>query len=475
MPARSTSVPRRSVRSTSRLALGGQAPERGGPAAHRPARPGSRRRHPCLPAHGAGVTAMRADQSRERLAQRGPHADHAADLTVRCRSSADALTPAGVARARRCPGCRAPRSRRRSTGRRSARLATARLLSRTLSNSRVRRPAHGVVSVAISSARRPAGVEPHRHELHAAAESTTPPWVAGLSCADAAIGPAAAPGGCAHAAMIASATIADLLRTASEVSARPAGHRGAGRIPSAASATMVVDGPRTKGRWRDAWHGWARGAHRRARGSRAAGRSRGAVAPRALAALGGPGPDAPRAAGRGRQASGRSTCAGRPTGQALSASCARPTKRWPPRWSRRRRPIPSSARRGERARDDLARELERLASADIRASRGPDRELRAKTRARPTSSPPSASRQPRTALSVRSLETLAPEPPSSVSARRTPGAATLEFKDATKRYPGTDEAAVDSLSLEVPGRRDLRAGRALRAAGRPRPCGWSTA
>ena len=24
---------------------------------------------------------------------------------------------------------------------------------------------------------------------------------------------------------------------------------------------MVVDGPRTKGRWRDAWHGWARGAH----------------------------------------------------------------------------------------------------------------------------------------------------------------------------------------------------------------------
>ena len=29
-------------------------------------------------------------------------------------------------------------------------------------------------------------------------------------------------------------------------------------------------------------------------------------------------------------------------------------------------------------------------------------------------------------------------------------AATLEFKDATKRYPGSDEAAVDSLSLEVP-------------------------
>ena len=29
-------------------------------------------------------------------------------------------------------------------------------------------------------------------------------------------------------------------------------------------------------------------------------------------------------------------------------------------------------------------------------------------------------------------------------------AATLEFKDATKRYPGADEAAVDSLSLEVP-------------------------
>ena len=29
-------------------------------------------------------------------------------------------------------------------------------------------------------------------------------------------------------------------------------------------------------------------------------------------------------------------------------------------------------------------------------------------------------------------------------------AATLEFKDVTKRYPGADEAAVDSLSLEVP-------------------------
>jgi osmoprotectant transport system ATP-binding protein len=31
-----------------------------------------------------------------------------------------------------------------------------------------------------------------------------------------------------------------------------------------------------------------------------------------------------------------------------------------------------------------------------------------------------------------------------------PGAATLEFRNATKRYPGQDEPAVDSLSLEVP-------------------------
>jgi len=29
-------------------------------------------------------------------------------------------------------------------------------------------------------------------------------------------------------------------------------------------------------------------------------------------------------------------------------------------------------------------------------------------------------------------------------------AATLEFRDATKRYPGQDDAAVDHLSLEVP-------------------------
>ena len=31
-----------------------------------------------------------------------------------------------------------------------------------------------------------------------------------------------------------------------------------------------------------------------------------------------------------------------------------------------------------------------------------------------------------------------------------PAAATLEFRNATKRYPGQTEPAVDSLSLEVP-------------------------
>ena len=31
-----------------------------------------------------------------------------------------------------------------------------------------------------------------------------------------------------------------------------------------------------------------------------------------------------------------------------------------------------------------------------------------------------------------------------------PGAATLEFRDATKRYPGQEEPAVDGLSLAVP-------------------------
>jgi len=31
-----------------------------------------------------------------------------------------------------------------------------------------------------------------------------------------------------------------------------------------------------------------------------------------------------------------------------------------------------------------------------------------------------------------------------------PAAATLEFRQATKRYPGQTEPAVDSLSLEVP-------------------------
>nr|MBA3306555.1 ABC transporter ATP-binding protein [Thermoleophilaceae bacterium] len=29
-------------------------------------------------------------------------------------------------------------------------------------------------------------------------------------------------------------------------------------------------------------------------------------------------------------------------------------------------------------------------------------------------------------------------------------AATLEFRNVTKRYPGTEEAAVEDLSLEVP-------------------------
>ena len=40
--------------------------------------------------------------------------------------------------------------------------------------------------------------------------------------------------------------------------------------------------------------------------------------------------------------------------------------------------------------------------------------------------------------------------PKPVAFRGSSVAATLEFKDATKRYPGADEAAVDSLSLEVP-------------------------
>jgi osmoprotectant transport system ATP-binding protein len=46
---------------------------------------------------------------------------------------------------------------------------------------------------------------------------------------------------------------------------------------------------------------------------------------------------------------------------------------------------------------------------------------------------------------VNTLESAQPPGPSSRS-----GAATLEFRDATKRYPGQEQAAVDGLSLEVP-------------------------
>ena len=42
-----------------------------------------------------------------------------------------------------------------------------------------------------------------------------------------------------------------------------------------------------------------------------------------------------------------------------------------------------------------------------------------------------------------------------------PDAATLEFRDATKRYPGQDEPAVDALTAGGPGGRDLRPGRPL--------------
>ena len=43
-----------------------------------------------------------------------------------------------------------------------------------------------------------------------------------------------------------------------------------------------------------------------------------------------------------------------------------------------------------------------------------------------------------------------------------PAAATLEFREATKLYPGQKEPAVDALSLEVPAGRDLRASRPIR-------------
>jgi osmoprotectant transport system ATP-binding protein len=46
------------------------------------------------------------------------------------------------------------------------------------------------------------------------------------------------------------------------------------------------------------------------------------------------------------------------------------------------------------------------------------------------------------------VNTLASAQPPGPSSRS--GAATLEFRDATKRYPGQEQAAVDGLSLEVP-------------------------
>ena len=66
----------------------------------------------------------------------------------------------------------------------------------------------------------------------------------------------------------------------------------------------------------------------------------------------------------------RSTCAARPTAAAgRGATCARPTRRSPRRWSRRAEADPEiDARRSSALREDLRRELERLAGADIKAS-----------------------------------------------------------------------------------------------------------
>ena len=206
-------------------------------------------------------------------------------------------------------------------------------------------------------------------ELHVAAESATARGRPGSAAPTPRSAPAAGPGGCAHAAMIASGhrcrSPAHGDRSQREAR-RPQGGPWIEFHPWRRS-TMAPTAAGRKGRWRDAWHG--SGARRAS--SHATGRPR-LLGVRVARTLYGrwrrmAAPTATRLErlGRRRQGARAGPPRARPTGQAAGASCARPTKRWPTRWWSRPRPIPSvSGRRGGGLRDDLARELERLASAE---------------------------------------------------------------------------------------------------------------
>ena len=118
-------------------------------------------------------------------------------------------------------------------------------------------------------------------------------------------------------------------------------------------------------------------------------------------------------------------------------TCARRPRRSPPRSSRPRSPTPRSPRR-------TCSSCARSCAASWSGSRRPTLRLR---EAGPTA--PSRlsrirvpSRDPLLVQISDSAHTSGP------SAR--PKAATLEFREATKRYPGQDEPAVNELSLTVP-------------------------
>ena len=159
--------------------------------------------------------------------------------------------------------------------------------------------------------------------------------------------------------------------------------------------------------------------------------------------------------------SGRSTCAARPTAPAPRPTCARPTRRSRRRSWRPPRPTRSWRRGGARA-------ARGPAGGSSSGSPAPTLRLgEARREARPAARV--ALRLPPGAPPVNTSESAQPPGPSP-----RPAAATLEFREATKRYPGQTEPAVDRLSLRSRRARSACSSARRAAARRPR-CGWSTA
>ena len=140
---------------------------------------------------------------------------------------------------------------------------------------------------------------------------------------------------------------------------------------------------------------------------------------------------------RGHQGEGARPCAARTTAPRPRPTCARPARRWPRPWWRPPRPTPRwRPRTWAGCATTCAASWSVSPTADIKASR---------SAARPRQASSVGSRAPPGTLLVNISDSAHTSGP---SVRHQ--AATLEFREATKRYPGQDEPAVDELSLTVP-------------------------